>query len=209
MIEIAREAFALAQLEVKYTNISWARALEHADEGHIDAVVGAFTSDTPHLVYPNEAIGYARTALFTSAESDWTYQGIESLRQQTLVAINGYSYSSTLDAYIETHLDDPERVWILSGPSPLDRAIELLEHNRSDVLPEDVSVMRWTLEHLDKQDSLRMVGQLERVPVYIAFSEANPQSEELASLLSEGVRKLRQNGRLDEILARYNVSWSD
>lgn len=209
MIEIAREAFALAKLEVEYTNISWARALEHAGEGHIDAVVGAFISDAPHLVYPSEAIGYARTALFTSAGSDWTYRGIESLRRQTLVAINGYSYSSELDAYIKTHLDNPERVWILSGPSPLDRAIELLEHNRSDVLPEDVAVMRWTLEHLDKQDSLRMAGRLERMPVYIAFSDANPQSAELANLLSEGVRKLRKSGRLDEILARYNVSWSD
>ncbi|WP_286220966.1 substrate-binding periplasmic protein [Marinobacter apostichopi] len=209
MIEIAREAFALARLEVEYVNMSWARALELADEGYIDAVVGAFTRDSTGFVYPEEAIGYARTALFTHIESDWTYQGIESLRQQTLVTINGYSYSSELDAYIDKHRDNPERVWILSGPSPLNRAIEMLEHDRSDVLPEDLDVMQWTLGQLGKQDSLRMVAKLERLPVYIAFSEARPQSEEYATLLTEGVRKLRQSGRLDEILARYNVSWSD
>jgi polar amino acid transport system substrate-binding protein len=209
MIEIAREAFALARLEVEYINVSWARALELADEGYIDAVVGAFTRDSTGFVYPEEAIGYARTALFTHIESDWTYQGIESLRQQTLVTINGYSYSSELDAYIDKHKDNPERVWILSGPSPLDRAIEMLEHDRSDVLPEDLDVMQWTLRQLGKQDSLRMVAKLERLPVYVAFSEVHPQSEELATLLTEGVRKLRQSGRLDEILARYNVSWSD
>ncbi|WP_236744558.1 type 2 periplasmic-binding domain-containing protein [Marinobacter similis] len=74
MIEIAREAFALAQLDVEYTNVSWARALELADEGYIDAVVGAFTRDARGFVYPEEAIGYARTALFTHVESDWSYQ---------------------------------------------------------------------------------------------------------------------------------------
>ncbi len=209
MIEIAREAFALARLEVEYINTSWARALELADEGYVDAVVGAFARDATEFVYPEEAIGYARIALFAHVESDWSYQGIESLSEQTLVTINGYSYSSELDAYIEEHKDNPERVWILSGLSPLDRAIELLEQERSDVLPEDLDVMQWTLRQLGKQDSVRMVVKLERLPVYIAFSKVHPQSEEFATLLTEGVRKLKQSGRLDEILASYNVSWSD
>lgn len=209
MIEIAREAFALARLEVEYTNVSWARALELADQGYIDGVVGAFSRDSAGFVYPEEAIGYARTALFTHADSDWTYEGINSLGQKKLVTINGYSYSTELDAYIDKHKKNPKRVWILSGPAPLTRAIELLEHDRSDVLPEDLDVMHWTLGQLGKHDRLRMVGQLERLPVYIAFSEANPQSEDFATLLTEGVRKLRKSGRLDEILASYNVSWSD
>lgn len=209
MIDIAREAFALARLEVEYDNVSWARALELADDGYIDAVVGAFTRPEDGFVYPDEAIGYARTALYTSLDSDWTYDGVESLTDHTLVTINGYSYAPSLDAYIEQHRDDPQRVWILSGPSPLDRAIELLEQDRSDVLPEDLHVMRWTLEHLDKKGTLRKVVQFKPVPVYVAFSETNPQSAELATLFSEGVRKLRRSGRLDEILARYGVSWSD
>lgn len=209
MIDIAREAFALALLEVEYSNVSWARALELADDGYIDAVVGAFTRPEDGFVYPQEAIGYARTALYTNPESDWTYDGIDSLTDHTLVAINGYSYSPALDDYIAKNQHDPERVWILSGPEPLTRAIEMLAHDRSDVLPEDLDVMRWTLERLGKTDSLRVVGRLQRVPVFIAFSEANPQSEELATLFSEGVRKLRRSGRLDEILDRYGVSWSD
>lgn len=209
MIEIAREAFALARLEVEYDNVSWARALELAGDGYIDAVVGAFTRPEDGFVYPDEAIGYARTALYTNPESDWRYDGIESLTDHTLVTINGYAYAPSLDAYIEQHRDDPQRIWILSGPSPLDRAIELLEQNRSDVLPEDLHVMRWTLKHLGKEGSLRKVGQFKPVPVYVAFSDSNPQAEEFATLFSEGVRKLKGSGRLDQILQRYGVSWSD
>ncbi len=209
MIEIAREAFALARLQVHYRNMSWARALDLADDGYIDAVVGAFTRPEAGFVYPEEAIGYAHTTLYAHTESNWTYDGIESLNEHTLVTINGYSYSPALDAYIDEYKDDPERVWILSGPAPLNRAIELLEYDRSDVLPEDRDVMRWTLERLDKQGSLRVVDRLKRVPVYIAFSEANPHSDELATLFSEGVRQLRRSGRLDQILDRYGVSWAD
>lgn len=209
MIEIAREAFALAKLDIEYVNMSWARALQQTDAGYINAVVGAFTGDAPHFIFPDEAIGYARTALFTHTDNAWAYRGVESLSEQKLVAINGYSYSVELDTYIEAHKDDPARVWILSGPAPLERAIELLEQHRSDILPEDLDVMRWTLEHRGEPSSLRMAAVMERLPVYIAFSPANPQSEELAALLTQGVRKLKASGRLSHILARYGVSWSD
>ncbi len=209
MVEVAREALALAQLDVEYTNMSWARALQQADAGQIDAVVGAFTGDAPDFIFPDEAIGYAQTGLFSHADSDWRYRGIASLDEHKLVAINGYSYSPELDAYIDDHQDDPGRVWILSGPSPLARAIELLEQRRSDVLAEDLEVIRWTLDQLDKQEALRQVGQFERLPVYVAFSPANPHSDDLAALLSEGIRKLRRSGRLAAILDRYGMSWSD
>lgn len=209
MVEIAKEAFAMARLEVRYINMSWARALQQADDGHIDAVVGAFIGDAPDFVFPDEAIGYAGTALYTNTESHWTYQGVDSLKYQKLLAINGYSYSPKLDAYIEQHQDDPDRVWIISGPSPLDRAIEILEQGRSDVLLEDRYVMQWTLEQLGQQVNLRLVSRLPEAPIYIAFSPANSRSPELAALLTDGVRKLRESGRLNEILAGYGLSWSD
>ncbi|MBW7471345.1 transporter substrate-binding domain-containing protein [Marinobacter sp. M216] len=209
MVEIAREAFAPARLKVRYVNMSWARALAQAKEGYVDAVVGAFVSDAPSFVFPDEAIGHARTVLFAHADSDWSYQNIDSLKQLKLIAINGYSYSPELDGYIETNKGNPERVWIISGPSPLDRAIELLGQERTDVLPEDLQVMQWTLAHMENPPALRQVVQLQEMRAYIAFSPANPESPDLAALLSEGVRNLRQSGRLQEILARYGLSWSD
>lgn len=209
MIEIARAAFAPARLQVRYVNMSWARALAQAEAGYVDAVVGAFIGDAPNFVFPEEAVGEARTTLFAHSNSDWTYRDISSLKQLKLIAINGYSYSPELDDYIERNKNDPERVWIISGPSPLDRAIELLGQERTDVLPEDLRVMQWTLSHMDNPPPLRQVGQLEKMPAYIAFSPANPESPDLAAILTEGVRTLRHDGRLQKILLRYGLSWSD
>ena len=209
MIDIAREAFGLAGIDVEYVNMSWARALQQARDGYIDAVVGALPGDAPDFVFPDAATGYSTIALYTHPDNNWHYAGIDSLSQSTLLAINGYAYSPELDSYIEKYQDDPERVWVLSGPAPLSRAIELLHQQRSDVFPEDRYVMQWQLEQENNTESLRMAAVIHESPIYVAFSPVGRDSAQLAALLSEGARALQSSGRVEEILTRYGLSWSD
>ncbi|WP_372986105.1 substrate-binding periplasmic protein [Marinobacter sp.] len=206
MVDLAREALELAGLELQYVNMSWARALEQAEAGYIDGIIGAFTSDAPHFIFPEESLGTSHIELYTQPGQDWRYEGVDSLRDQTLIALNGYSYSPELDDYIRRNRDNQKRVWILSGPAPLERAIKLILEDRSDVLPEDRDVMAWTLRHQLPGVQLRNAGALYDTPVYIAFSPASPRSAELANALSRGIRELRASGRLTEILAGYGVS---
>ncbi|SNB59034.1 amino acid ABC transporter substrate-binding protein, PAAT family (TC 3.A.1.3.-) [Marinobacter sp. es.042] len=209
MIDIAREAFGLAGIDVEYVNMSWARALQQARDGYIDAVVGALPGDAPDFVFPDAATGYSTIALYTHPGNNWQYAGIDSLSQFTLLAINGYAYSPELDCYIEKYQDDPERVWVLSGPAPLSRAIELLHQQRSDVFPEDRYVMQWQLERDGNTENLRMAAVIHESPIYVAFSPVGRDSAQLAALLSEGARALQSSGRVAEILTRYGLSWSD
>ncbi|MCR9187855.1 substrate-binding periplasmic protein [Marinobacter adhaerens] len=209
MIDIAREAFGLAGIDVEYVNMSWARALQQARDGYIDAVVGALPGDAPDFVFPDAATGYSTIALYTHPDNNWQYAGIDSLSQSKLLAINGYAYSPELDSYIEKYQDDPERVWVLSGPAPLSRAIELLHQQRSDVFPEDRYVMQWQLEQENNTESLRMAAVIHESPIYVAFSPVGRDSAQLAALLSEGARALQSSGRVAEILTRYGLSWSD
>lgn len=209
MIDIAREAFGLAGIDVEYVNMSWARALQQARDGYIDAVVGALPGDAPDFVFPEAAIGYSKIALYTHPDNNWQYSGIDSLGQFTLLAINGYAYSPELDSYIEKYQEDPERIWVLSGPAPLSRAIELLHQKRSDVFPEDRYVMQWELKKDGSAESLRMATVIHESPLYVAFSPVGTDSLELAALLSEGAKALQSTGRVAEILARYGLSWSD
>lgn len=209
MVDLAREALGLAGFEVNYVNMSWARALEQADAGHIDGIIGAFTTDAPQMVFPEEHLGISHIELYTQPDQEWRYEGVSSLRDQTLIALNGYSYSPELDDYILRNREDQKRVWILSGPAPLERAIKLILENRSDVLPEDRDVMAWTLKHQLPGVRLRNAGSLHSSPVYIAFSPASPRSAELADALSRGIRELRASGRLAEIVSGYGVSPSD
>ncbi|KAA1175624.1 amino acid ABC transporter substrate-binding protein [Marinobacter salinexigens] len=209
MIEVARAAFAMAGIEVIYQNVSWARALKQVHEGHIDGVVGALAGEGGDLIFPEEPIGYSRTVLFTHPDSTWVWNGLASLANQSLLAINGYSYSPELDDYIRENQDKPEQVWIISGPSPLLRAIELLEQRRFDVFPEDLAVMEWTLHNKTTGIHPRNAGQIYQSPAYIAFSPAKANAPELADTLSDGIRALRSSGQLAKILDRYGVHKAD
>lgn len=209
MIEIARAAFAMADIEVTYQNVSWARALKQVQDGHIDGVVGALAGEGGNLIFPEEPVGYSRTVLFTHPDSTWVWNGLSSLADQSLLAINGYSYSPELDAYIREKQDQPEKVWIISGPSPLLRAIELLEQHRFDVFPEDLAVMEWTVHNKPTGIHPRNAGQIYQSPAYIAFSPAKADAPELARILSDGIRALRANGQIANILDRYGAHSTD
>lgn len=209
MLDIAREVFEASGYHVEYLNVSWARALQMTRDGLLDAVAGAFVSDAPDFVFPREPQGHSQIALYTPVDSRWVYEGLDSLRDQTLLAINGYSYSEELDQYIARHDDDPTRVWTLSGPAPLNRAINLLDQRRADVYPEDVYVMTWAQNANPDIAPLRQGGALPRGDTFIAFSPARAESGKLASLLSEGTARLRETGRMQAILADYGLSEDD
>ncbi|MBK1873117.1 transporter substrate-binding domain-containing protein [Marinobacter sp. 1-3A] len=204
-IDIARAVFASAGYRVEYMNAGWARAIQLAKDNHADAVVGAFRGDVPDFIFPLEPIGISRTHLYTNAESQWVYNGIASLKGRTLLAINGYSYSPELDSYIERNHQNQGSVWLLSGPAPLSRAVVLLDQRRTDIFVEDGLVMNWALQNQAALPAPRDAGEIHRAPFYIAFSPANPKAAELARILSDGIRNLRQSGQFDDILASYGV----
>lgn len=205
MIDITREVFEASGYQVEYLNVSWARALQMTREGLLDAVVSAFKTDAPDFVFPDEPQGHSHIAMYTPAGSQWLYQGLESLTDQSLLAINGYSYSVELDDYIRSHTDDPARVWVISGPSPLNRAISLLNQHRADVYPEDVYVMTWSLKDQTGIRPPRNAGLLQKTDIYVAFSPEHERSGQLAALLSEGTARLRESGRIREIMATYGL----
>jgi polar amino acid transport system substrate-binding protein len=206
MVDIAREALAMSGYTLKYHNISWARALRMARQGKVHGVVGAFRTDAPDFVFPEVAQGRASIGLYTRPDSNWRYDGIASLDTQTLLAINGYSYTAELDAYIDDNRENRERIWILSGPAPLERALSLLEQQRGDLFAEDDYVMAWAIRNNPEIDRPRRAGQVGETLSYVAFSPALDNSAELARVLSDGTRKLIKNGRMAAILNSYGLS---
>ncbi len=211
MVDLARDILSEAGYTVEYVNLSWARALQMTREGQLDAVVGAFITDAPDFVFPEIPQGYSSIALFTHPDNPWHYTGIDSLNDQQLLVINGYSYTEALDRYIEEHQADQEKVWVISGPSPLNRAIGLLEQNRTDIFVEDEYVMAWWAKSTGKADNPpRESGPVGVTDAFVAFSPAREDAKELAQLLSEGTRQRIADGRAQQILDKYGLTlWTE
>lgn len=211
MVDIAREVLGEAGYTVEYVNVSWARALQMTREGQLDAVVGAFTTDAPDFVFPDLPQGRSAIALFTHHENRWIYDGLESLHNQKLLVLNGYSYTSELDRYIEEYQHDPDRIWVISGPAPLDRAIYLLDQHRTDIFAEDTYVMAWWAMNTDEDITPpRQAGLVGETEAFVAFSPAREDAKELAELLAKGTRQMLTSGRAQQILDQYGLSlWKE
>ncbi len=204
LIEIAKAVFEPAGTKVVYKNVNWARAVEDARQGKVDAIAGAFVSDAPDFVFPKEPLGIVENHFYVKKESPWRYQGISSLEKISLGVINGYSYGS-LDDYVSKNKNNFERIQMVSGENALEQNIKKLMAGRIDAVVEVKSVFQYLIKNRPEAAALVDAGGLPRIEVFIAFSPSHPQSKKRAEFLSQGVQSLRKNGRLKTILESYDL----
>ncbi len=213
MIEAGRIIFERAGHQIDYQLLNWARSLKMVREGRYNAVVGAGEGDAPDFIFPELALGYARNGFFTRKGHRWQFQGIDSLKSVTVGIINDYSYGPEFNAYLQAE-PHSEQVQVVSGDNALELNIRKLLAGRIEVIIENQYVFLHRIRLLGLSDKVRFAGHDgTRGPVnhvYIAFSPALESSREYARILSQGIRRLRQSGELDRILAKYGLTdWLD
>ncbi|GGB41443.1 hypothetical protein GCM10011316_11740 [Roseibium aquae] len=204
MVEIAREVFEPLGYTVTYEQVNWARALVETREGKYAAVFGASIGDADDFVFPKEAQGKAGNAIFVAAGSDWSFSKPEDLSGKTIGLIRDYDYGD-LGTQIETHGEAS----FAGGDDALETNIKKLLAGRLDALVEEASVFNYSADQMGVSDQVRLEGESEYDPVYIAFSPARPESGKLAEELDAGMKALRSSGKLGEILSKYGLKdWS-
>lgn len=205
-IELAREIFAEAGITVEYRVTNWARAVLEVRTGRVNALVGAGIRDAPDLIFGDVAPGISRNCFYARADSTWRYTDLASLEQIRLGVINGYSYGEQIDNYIRRHQRNPDRLQQAAGEQALELNVRKVELGRVDATLENT----WVMSLYQSQDptaaKLVQVGcRVPDVPIYIAFSPVLPSSKRYSDILDDGVRRYRQDGRLETLLQRYGI----
>lgn len=204
-VEIAAQVFAAAGHQIQYELAPWSRSLEDCLRGEIEAVIGAAPVDSPDLVFGAEPIGQWDSTFVVRQGHTWRYQGIESLERIKLAAIIGYIYMEPVGGYIERHKKDRGRIDPIGGTQPLDQSLKMVAAGRVDATLESRAVLDYKLREMGLADQLAYAGGTESGPIYIAFSPKNPKARDYADLLDAGIRAMRADGRLKQILERYGV----
>lgn len=206
MVDIARAVFEPQGIDVVYRNVPWKRAIAGTMEGTYTAAIGASKTDGDGLIFPEEELARNRLSFYVKKGSDWKFTGLESLKNVRLGVIGGYDYREWLCRYIAENESDTQKVQVVVGDSPLARNIKKLLLNRIDVVVGNGAAIRWTAKGLGALNKIEMAGQGEKVSYcYIAFSPARNTSKKYAEALDVGVEKLRKDGTLDLILAKYGL----
>ena len=205
-VELAREIFTEAGIEVQYKALNWARTLQMVRRGELNAAVGAGVEDAPDFLFGATPVASSRSCFFTLPDSTWRFNGTASLAGQRLGVINDYSYGDELNTYIALHHGDSERIQIAAGDTALALNIGKLMHGRVDVVLENAWVMQAILASQGQTGGLREAGcRAPDVPIYLAFSPALESSPRYVALFEQGVQRYRANGRLQALLAAYGV----
>lgn len=206
MVEIAREALGQFGHGVNYQTLNWTRSLDYARTGRIDGVIGTDPDEAPELVFGPPLGTYQEAMAFRPGEMR-ALESPEAMEGLRLGAISEYNYNTAaIGEYIEARSGDAIHVQLLSGENALVQNLRKLAAGRVDVVPEDHSVLRYTLANLGMQNAFEIALDDEISELFIAFSPERETSALYAAQLSEGLEHLRATGRLDQILARYGLS---
>ncbi len=205
MIEVANQVFAVQGHEVNYIVMNWSRAIREAELGNINGIIGAFPGDAPDFIFPAQELSILSNTFFVHEDSNWNYQGVDSLKQIQLVAIAGYDYGPELRDYIQQ--SGSEHISLLSGEGhPLRRGIQMLNLKRVGAIVEADQVFWYTAQQLGVAGNFKAAGRSsEPMKSYIAFSPALANSSNYAQILSQGIETLRASGELEEILQKYGL----
>lgn len=205
MIEIAQEILQPHGHQLDYRLAPWKRSILEVRKGNADCIIGAYKSDAPDFIFPQQAWGQAEFNFYSKLGTQWKYQGIETLNDIRLGVITGYAYSQELDQYIEKHKGS-ERIQVMSGESALVQNIRKLLANRLDAIISFDPVLMRQLKKMNLEHELVLTGTLELAQgLYIACSPNKAASRKLIELFDQGYSKLKAKGIVDKILFKYGI----
>jgi len=206
VVELAKKIFQQQGYEIIYKTTSWSRAIFGTRNGDFDGIICTGKRETPDFVFPVIEQGIAEHTFYVLENNPWRYQGFDSLSNMTLGAIENYSYGIFYEEYIVPNSDSPDKIQLITGHNPLLRNLQKLKLGRINVLIEDQSVIKSFLLNNEIDIPIKAAGIAKKEKLYIAFSPSNEDSVKFAEILSNGVKELRANGQLKNILSGYGLT---
>ena len=205
MLDIATEIAKLYGHTIDYKQLSWARAIEETRDGKYVGIIAAAQSDAEGFVFPDQSFGVSTLVYATRKDNDFVYNGIKSLDGKSIGVVQDYTYAEELNDYIKKYSKDIKKVQVAAGDNALDTNIRKLEAGRVDVIVEDLNVLLQKLNQLGKSDVFKISPSTEKLDLYFGFSPKNPKSPEYAKQFSDGLKKLRKSGKINEIMEKYGL----
>lgn len=204
MIDIAEKVLTANGHTLDYKAMPWERALDQVRAGKFDCVVGAYKSDAPDFVFPQEHWGLDSTGVFVRADDSFQYTDLASLTGRKVGVIKGYAYDDDLNNAIAS---DKKTFKAAAGGNALESNIKKLTGKRLDSVIESTAVFSAKASEIGMVDKTKLAGVIgDKSPIYIACSPNKPSSGGLVKMFDEGLAKLRASGELASIMGKYGMS---
>jgi len=209
VVELVKKIFEETQYELKIHIYPWSRAIKNVSTGKADALLSPAKSEAPNLLYPELAVGYQQMCFFTWYESDWRYDGINSL-EGLQIGIATDTSIEELNAYVKNH------PWQFQFQPYHERYlaqnIAKLEKGRMDTFLFTKNSTLFALHKLRKQGEFKEVGCVSKVPIYMAFTPVVSKVRKISAMMSVFDRKLsalKKTHYIKKLMASYHLPTSN
>lgn len=206
VLEVLKLIFGKKGYKLTYEAMPWPRALLSAKANVHQIIVGiSHPEKYKKLLFPKHSIGMMGNGLFGRSTTDWYYDGIGSLKGKSIGIIKDYTFGIEFDGYFEEHKSDLNMVQIAMGVNALEINLKKLAIGRIDLIFDDVQSVLGTAEKMGISDKIKPVGFDNTFAIYVAFSAKNPEAKKLLQIFDQSIHSMRQNGKLQKILDRYQL----
>ncbi len=208
LVEIAQRAFYIYEIDVEYKMMPWSQALEKINTGEIDGILGISVPSAKNLVTTKLPLEYSLSGVYTRNDTEWVYDGIESLKGKKISFIMDYVIDESINTFFGSeYTKDPRMFSIEDSEKAVIESIANLLDKKSDVYIEDERVVNYYIKQNNLKDSIKYAGRVtkNKLPIYIAFSPKTANIKKYIKFLEEGIASLKATGEYDEIMAKYDI----
>ena len=206
MVEATRAIFAKHGHRIDFKTSDWIDSIKDTRANKVTALIGCSRADAPDFIFPERPLGQMINHYFVKKNSNWSYNGRQSLNGKRIGVIANYTYGDAVDNLVKTK---HKSLIIFSGVDPLGQILKKMDEGQLDAFVESPIVLSFHLgNHKQATDKFKAVSpNLANDPdLYIAFSPNNPKSAQYAEIISKGIDEMRRSGELERILQRYNLT---
>jgi polar amino acid transport system substrate-binding protein len=208
LVELIRRSLYIYRIDVEYRMMPWSDAIDLAEKGKIDGLIGISNVRGKNLVTTKLPLEHSVIEAFTRNDTGWIYDGINSLRGQKVGIILDYDVDEAVSHYVGINYPlNPGGFSVQEGKNAVIESIADLIDGDSDVYLEDMRVVKSYLNENGLSPYIRNAGHVvkTKMPVYIAFSKNLPNVQNYIKYFTEGLASMKATGELDDIRAKYKM----
>lgn len=200
IFELAREAFATQDYDLKIEFVPWSRAMSMIKQQRADLLIGAwYTAERNSYLLYSMPIFSSVLQFLKNKNSSFEYLGLDSLEGLRVGTISSYQYDQ---GFLQNNSIEK-----ITSASLLNNINNLII-GRIDLTVDDHYVLKHTLDkHIDNwQSKLSLVANpLTDKQIFIAANRTNPQSQAIIKAFNLGLVQLKKEGRYKKIIQSYNL----
>ena len=183
---------------------SWTQAIEHVMSGRADGLLSPSKDEAPGLLYHQTPLAFQTHCFWTLADSNWRFDNIAKLKNNSIVIYRDHSYANLLAEYFS----DNYKKYVFElfyDRSYLRRAYHHLEIGRASAfLFTTNSVLHF--KKANKIRSLKMGACIKKDQLWIGLSPIkSAKISRVKALIDDNLATYKQSEKYQALLKKYNV----